>query len=143
MGFYIGAHLGNPVVDFLQRSLLKIQREKLVFQFFLAFLAIFLPVQRFSIPWIMWSDRNGSFDTHTGILYDILCHLSFVIKFHKVAFYDIFMTYRTQPPPLTTSVKKQKSQRCILDSFIQDYHYERSNRQSYSIHESSFQNCKS
>ena len=34
------------------------------------------------------SNRYGSFDTPIGLLYDILCHMAYVIKRHKIAFYD-------------------------------------------------------
>ena len=36
---------------------------------------------------INMSDRYGSFDTYIAILYDILCHMVYVIKRHKMAFY--------------------------------------------------------
>ena len=35
------------------------------------------------------SDQYCSFDTHIGIVYDILCHMTFVIKCHKMASYGI------------------------------------------------------
>ena len=35
------------------------------------------------------SDRYASFDTHIAIVHDILCHLAYVIKCHKMTFYGI------------------------------------------------------
>ena len=35
------------------------------------------------------SDRYCTFDTHIAILYEILCHMAFAIKCHKMAFYGI------------------------------------------------------
>ena len=35
------------------------------------------------------SDRYGSFDTHIDIVYDILCHMAYIIKCHKMTFYGI------------------------------------------------------
>ena len=49
------------------------------------------------------SDRDGSFDTHIGILYDILCPMADAIKCHKMAYYDILWGIREgkgdQPHP--------------------------------------------
>ena len=35
------------------------------------------------------SDQYGSFDTHIAILYDIFCHMTYVIKWRFMIFYDI------------------------------------------------------
>ena len=72
----------------LQNGLQKTQREKEVINF-LAFLSNFFPVKGYSIPWINLTYRYGSFDTHFDILNDILCHMAYVIKCHKMKLYDI------------------------------------------------------
>ena len=35
------------------------------------------------------SAQCGSFDTHIAMVDDILCHMAYVIKCHKMTFYDI------------------------------------------------------
>ena len=57
--------------------------------FFFCIFVQFFPVLGCSIPWINLSDWYGSFNTHIGILYDILCHMPYAIKCHKLPFFDI------------------------------------------------------
>ena len=49
----------------------------------------FLYGEWFLSPKLSLPDRYGSFDTHIDILYDILCHMAYVIKCHKMTFYGI------------------------------------------------------
>ena len=37
-------------------------------------------------------DSYGSFDTHIAMVYDILCHMTYVIKCHKMAMRGVYMT---------------------------------------------------
>ena len=32
---------------------------------------------------------DGSFDTHIAMVYDILCHMTYVVKCHIMSIYDI------------------------------------------------------
>ena len=66
----------------------KIQRENGTFSFFE--FSILKSFQNcFLNHCINLSERYGSFDTHIDIFYDILCHMTYVIKCHKMTFYDI------------------------------------------------------
>ena len=40
-----------------------------------------------SIPEINFCERYASFDTHVGMLYDILCHMAYCIKCMKRSIY--------------------------------------------------------
>ena len=83
---------GNPrqrnPFSYLQRNMVKNTKENLTFQFF-AFFSLFFLVLRVQYPiaQFVWSIR--SFDTHIGILCDILCHMAYVVKRHKTPFYDV------------------------------------------------------
>ena len=66
----------------------KIQRKYFLFSF-LDFSSYFVLVKCLLATWITLSDQYASFDTHIAILYDILCHMAYVIKCHKMAFYGI------------------------------------------------------
>ena len=46
--------------------------------------------KKFQFPKLEYlSARCGSFDTHITMVYDILCFMVYVIKCHKMPFYDI------------------------------------------------------
>ena len=55
------------------------------------------------------SDRYGSFDTHIGILYDILCHMAYVTNFHKMAFYEVRQIDLCGSEPFESKKKETKN----------------------------------
>ena len=77
-----------PATFKIQRNLPK-NTEEILFFHFLAISEKNVLVKNFQNPKINLSDQNGSFDTHIGILYEILCHMAYAIKCHNKPFYGI------------------------------------------------------
>ena len=71
-----------------QRDRLKNTKENVIISFFAFYASKLIDIVN-KIGIYNLSARCGSFDTHIDMVHDILCFMTYVIKCHKMPFYDI------------------------------------------------------